>query len=156
MLFYTVVGSIADPNPDPPDPHVFRPPGSGSTSQIYGSGSGSGSFYHHAKIVRKTLIPRYYFVTFFDFLSLKNDVNVPSKSNKQKKLCSKSNFLLASGVSDENRIRPPGSGSESGSGSIGQRHGSADPDPHQNVMDPQHCLSVPYIVVSFCALKSIS
>jgi disintegrin and metalloproteinase domain-containing protein 17 len=31
-------------------------------------------------------------------------------------------------------------GSESGSGSISQRHGSADPDPdpHQNVMDPQH------------------
>jgi hypothetical protein len=31
-------------------------------------------------------------------------------------------------------------GSESGS--ISQRHGSADPDPdpHQNVMDPQHCL----------------
>ncbi len=29
----------------------------------------------------------YYFVTLFDFLSLKkkNDVNVPSKSNKQKK-----------------------------------------------------------------------
>ncbi len=25
------------------------------------------------------------FVTLFDFLSLKNDVNVPSKSNKQKK-----------------------------------------------------------------------
>jgi hypothetical protein len=24
------------------------------------------------------------------------------------------------------------------SGSISQRHGSADPDPHQNVMDPQH------------------
>jgi hypothetical protein len=30
-------------------------------------------------------------------------------------------------------------GSESESGSISQRHGSADPDPHQNVMDPQHC-----------------
>jgi hypothetical protein len=29
-----------------------------------------------------------------------------------------------------------GSGSESGS--ISQRHGSADPDPHQNVTDPQH------------------
>ncbi len=29
----------------------------------------------------------------------------------------------------------------SGSGSISQRHGSADPDPHppQNIMDPQHC-----------------
>ncbi len=25
-----------------------------------------------------------------------------------------------------------------GSGSISQRHGSADPDPPQNVMDPQH------------------
>jgi hypothetical protein len=29
-----------------------------------------------------------------------------------------------------------------GSGSISQRHGSADPDPDppQNVMDPEHCL----------------
>ncbi len=27
---------------------------------------------------------------------------------------------------------------ESGSGSISQRHGSADPDPLQNVMDPEH------------------
>ncbi len=51
--------SVADPDPnpdpDPPDPRVFGPPGSGSgsTSQRYGS----GSFYHHAKIVRKTLIP---------------------------------------------------------------------------------------------------
>jgi hypothetical protein len=34
----------------------------------------------------KNLDP-FYFVTLFDFLSLKNDVNVPSKSNKQKKLC---------------------------------------------------------------------
>jgi hypothetical protein len=33
--------SVADPDPNP-DPHVFGPP---------------GSFYHHAKIVRKTLIP---------------------------------------------------------------------------------------------------
>ncbi len=41
------------PDPDPPDPHVFGPPGSGSTSQRYGS----GSFYHQAKIVRKPLIP---------------------------------------------------------------------------------------------------
>ncbi len=46
-----------------PDPHFFGPPGSGSTSQRYGSGSGSGCgswsgcFYHHAKIVRKALIP---------------------------------------------------------------------------------------------------
>ncbi len=33
-----------------------------------------------------------------------------------------------------------------GSGSISQRHGSADPDPHQNVMDPeQH-----FLPCSFC------
>ena len=84
------------PNPDP-DPHVFGPPGSGFTSQRYGSGSfsGSGSFYHHAKIVRKTLIPTI-FLLFFDFLSLKNDVNVASKSNKQKKWGKKTSFLLAS------------------------------------------------------------
>ena len=68
-----VPGSVADP--DPPDPHVFGPPGSGSgsTSQRFGSGSGScsgsgsGSFYHHAKIVRKTLIPTILllFLTFY-------------------------------------------------------------------------------------------
>jgi hypothetical protein len=33
-----------------------------------------------------------------------------------------------------------GSRSASESGSISPRHGSADPDPHQNVMDPQHWL----------------
>jgi hypothetical protein len=27
-----------------------------------------------------------------------------------------------------------------GSGFISQRYGSADPDPHQHVTDPQHCL----------------
>ncbi len=61
-------------NQDPPDPHVFGPPGSGSINQMYRSGS--GSLYHHAKIVLKNL-DSYYFVTLFDFLSLKNDVNVP-------------------------------------------------------------------------------
>jgi hypothetical protein len=44
---------ISVANPDPPDPHVFGPPGYGSTRQRYGS----GSFYHRAKIVRKTFIP---------------------------------------------------------------------------------------------------
>ena len=34
--------SVADP--DPSDPYIFGPPG-------------SGSFYHQSKIVRKTLIP---------------------------------------------------------------------------------------------------
>jgi hypothetical protein len=29
-----------------------------------------------------------------------------------------------------------------GSRSISQRHGSADPDPHQNVMDPEHWFQI--------------
>jgi hypothetical protein len=44
----------------------------------------------------KKNLDSYYFVTLFDFLSLKNDVNVASKSNKQKKLCKKISFLLVS------------------------------------------------------------
>jgi hypothetical protein len=35
----------------------------------------------------KKNLDSYYFATLFDFLSLKNDVNVPSKNKKQKKLC---------------------------------------------------------------------
>jgi hypothetical protein len=63
--------------PNVADPHDFGPPGSGSVSQSY------GSFYHQAKLVRKTSVPT---VSWFlnDLLSLKNDVNVPPKSNKQK------------------------------------------------------------------------
>ncbi len=59
IFFWNLCSSVADPdlnpNPDPPDPHIFGPPGSGSgsTSQRYGS----GSFYHHAYIVWKTWIP---------------------------------------------------------------------------------------------------
>ncbi len=88
----TVPTSVADqdrnPDPDPPDRHVFAPPGSGSgsTSQWYGTGSGScsvsgsGSFYYYAKTVRNTLIPTILWL--FLVLSLNNDENVPSKSNK--------------------------------------------------------------------------
>ncbi len=61
-VLWNTATSVADPdpNPDPPDPYVFGPPGSGSISQRYGAGS--GSFYHHAKIVRKTLIPPTIFI----------------------------------------------------------------------------------------------
>ncbi len=61
---------------------VFGPGGSGSVSQMYGSGS--GSFYHHAKIVRKTLIPTV-MLLLFDFLSLKNDVNINVQKEKTRK-----------------------------------------------------------------------
>ncbi len=58
--FVEIDGSV--PDPDPPDPNVFGPPGSGSTIQMYGSGS--GSFYHEAKKVKKTF-DSYCFVTSF-------------------------------------------------------------------------------------------
>jgi hypothetical protein len=45
----------------------------------------SGSFYHQETIVRKTVIPTVLLLLYF-FISLKNNVNVPSKSNKQKSL----------------------------------------------------------------------
>ncbi len=66
-----------------PDPHVCGPPGSGFISLSYRSGSGSRSFNHWAKIVRKNLISTVLWLH-FDFLPLKNDVKVPSKSNMQK------------------------------------------------------------------------
>ncbi len=62
----------------------FGPPGSGSDSQMYGFGI---EFFYQAKIVKKTLTPTDRLL--YDFLSLKNNVNVPSIStyrNKQKNL----------------------------------------------------------------------
>jgi hypothetical protein len=83
MFVHFVECSVEDP--DPSHPHVFGPPRSGSESisQRHGSGSGSGSFYNQAKIVRKTLIPTV-LLLLFEFLSLKNDLTVSSKGNKQK------------------------------------------------------------------------
>jgi hypothetical protein len=48
------------------DPYVFGP-----------ARSGSGFFHHQAKILRKTLISTV-LQLLYEFLSLKNDVNVPS------------------------------------------------------------------------------
>ncbi len=56
-------------------------PGSGSISTRYGS----GSFYHHAKVVGKTLVSTVLWLL-YDFLAFKNDVNVSSKSSKHIKL----------------------------------------------------------------------
>jgi hypothetical protein len=55
MAFTMIWGQVKSSVPDPPDPHVFGPSGSGSefTSQRYGS----GSFCHQAKMVRKIVIP---------------------------------------------------------------------------------------------------
>jgi hypothetical protein len=112
--------SVPDPNPDPDpsDPHLFGPPGSGSTSQRYESGSGSISQRHGS-----------------------------ADPDPHQNVMDPEHSLTGSTRSTS--FGPPGSGSTSqrygsGSGSISQRHGSADPDPdpHQNVLDPEHCLAL--------------
>ncbi len=118
-------GSESDPNPDP-DPHGFGPPG-------------SGSFYHQAKIVRKTLIVPVLWLL-LDFLSFKNDVNVPSKINKQRNFRKKIVFVGLLKVNEENsriRIRIRIHYSEawihgSGSGSTPKCHGSGTLPPAQH------------------------
>jgi hypothetical protein len=76
---------------------------------------------HQAKIVRKTLIPTVLWLL-YNFLSLKNYVNLASKSNKQKSI-----FSSVLKVTEE----IAGSGAESGVGSrsVNQKYGSSDPDP---------------------------
>jgi hypothetical protein len=79
----------------------------------------------------KTNLDSYCFVTLFDFLSLKNDVNVPTKSNKQKNFLKKLFFVGILKENDENsRIRIRTHCSEtwirgSRSGSTPKCHGSA-------------------------------
>ncbi len=90
--------------------YVFGRPGSGSISQR----NRSGSFCHQAKLVTKTLISIVLWLL-LNFLSLKNYVNVPLKSNKQKNFFKKLVLLLASWKS-MTKI--------AGSGSNTQRHGS--------------------------------
>jgi hypothetical protein len=67
---------------------------------------------------------------------LKNDVNVPLKSNKPKNLLKNSFFVGVLKVNDENssiRIRIRIHQSEAWIRGL-----DLDPDPHQNVMEPQH------------------
>ncbi len=66
--------------PDPYDPYDFGPPGSGSVPVIYLHGS--VYFHQHEKKFRKNFIST--FVIIYDFLTLKNDVSVPSKRNTGK------------------------------------------------------------------------
>jgi hypothetical protein len=100
---------------------------------------------------KKNLLSYYFFVTFLWLFILKIYVNLPSKSYKQKNL-GKKKFLLASWRS-VTKI----AGSWADSGFINQMHGSADPDPHQNVMDPQ-LWSIPFlqcIIVFLSNLENI-
>jgi hypothetical protein len=66
IRIFSVYIGVADP--DSSDPYVFGPPGSGSGPINQRYGSGSGSFYHQAKIVRKTLIPTVLWLLFWLFI----------------------------------------------------------------------------------------
>ncbi len=86
----------------------------------------------------------------FDFLPLKNNVNVASKSNSKKNL-EETNFLLPFRLTKIAGSRAEsGAGFGSRSGSVSQRHGSADPcldpGPYQNVTDPRHCLADEFFI----------
>jgi hypothetical protein len=85
-----------------------------------------GLHYQANLVKKKTLF--LLFCDFYAFSSLKNDVNVHSTANKQKTQKKKLLFVSVLEVNDE----------ISGSGSVCHRYGSADPDPYQNVTDPQH------------------
>ncbi len=86
----------------------------------------------------KKNLDSYCFVTSFRLFIFENDVNVPSKSNKQKNFFKKYSFVSILKVNDENsRIRIRIHQSEASSADP-----APDPDPHQNVMDPQHRLPV--------------
>ncbi len=92
---------------------------------------GSGSFNQQGKKVRKTLILLIYDF-FFNITSLKTSINVTSKSNKQENF---EKYLFLAGflsATDEIRIFSR----------IRQWYGSADPNPYQNVTDPQHYILV--------------
>ncbi len=114
--------------------YVFWPPGSGSISTRYRSGI--RILLSSCKISKKNIEVLFLTVLWllYDFLSLKKDVNVASKSKNQKNLGLKSFLVSILKVTDKNsRI----------SGSVSQRCGSGDPGSHlyQNVTDPQHCFS---------------
>ncbi len=84
-----------DPNPDPPDPHVLDLMDPDPDPSVRGMDPDPDPLLSLSKNSKKNLA-FYSFVTFFDFLSLKNDVKVPSKSTTQKNFFLKIRILLAS------------------------------------------------------------
>jgi hypothetical protein len=99
LIVLTVVSSVADPNPVPSDPiflGLLDP-----DPLIRGMDLDSDPSIIKQKIVRKSLIPTV-LLLLFNFLSLKNYVYVPSKSNKQENFNKKRFFVGLLKVNDEN------------------------------------------------------
>ncbi len=105
------------------DPYVSGPLGSGSVMQRTGSGSRSGSFYYHAKIVRKNLIPTIWWLFIFEKLCKCTFKKVISRKTWQKIVFSR----RLEGQDPDPLVR------------------GTDPrirDPYQNVTDQQQCDSL--------------
>ncbi len=75
--------SVLDPDPNP-DPYLLGLLDPDPDPLIRGMDPGPGPDPSMTKKNSKENLDSYCFVTFSDFLSPKNDVNVPSKSKKQK------------------------------------------------------------------------
>jgi hypothetical protein len=143
LEIYSVILFADSPTPTPmqgftPDPAQTSKSGgpvlqSFESNQNHGGRRGDevrestrvGSFHHQAKIVRKPLISTVFWLL-YDFLFVKNGVNVTSTSNKQKKNRNKNNFVLASWRSLTKWA---------GSGSVSQRYGDSD----LNLETTAHC-----------------
>ncbi len=67
---------------------------------------------------------------------MKNDVNVPPTSNKEKKVRKKVFFVCVLKVMDAKA--EAGAGAGFGSGFVIRRYGSPDPDQYQNVTGPEN------------------
>jgi hypothetical protein len=80
-----VTCSVQDP--DPPDPRIFGLPDPDPLIRGMDPDPALDTDPSINMKNNKKNLESYYFLTLFNFLSLKNNVNVPSKSNKQKQLC---------------------------------------------------------------------
>jgi hypothetical protein len=79
------------PDPDSPDPHVLRPPGSGSRSLVRGVDPDPDPYIillSSSKNSKKS-IDSYCFVTTFGLFIFENDVNVTSNTKKQENFLKK-------------------------------------------------------------------
>jgi hypothetical protein len=132
--------------PDPLDPNVLGLPDPDYKSDVWIRIRIRFRILLSSSKNSKKNLDSYCFVTSFGLFILENDVHVNVWYLQKvigRKIGKNLFFVGLLKVNDENR----GSGSTSGFGSICQRLVSPDPDPHQNVMDQEHCSGVMYSTV---------
>ncbi len=140
IRLYSYCASLSVGDPDPQDPHVFGPHVFGSIIQRCGSVSGSGSVS--------------FLINGLSRLKYCQQNNILTQNIIKKLNILVWRWCTCGQVMKKNvgkfffpslKSMKKGVGSWVGSGSIIQRYGSGDldpdPDPHQNVTDPQHWLA---------------